>query len=91
MNSDERKTRISVMIDIIQQLVGEISTKEEDCKESLYKLKEYEFICNSILEILVDNIKYRKSTYRSENAIGTDSYIYLKELRDWINEALEEG
>lgn len=78
------------LFDIIENAIGKINTSESYYRESLHSLDDYEYICNACLEIFEENLKYKKSNYRSDKKIGEKAYKYLVELKDWLNEVLED-
>ena len=78
------------LFDIIENEIGKIITSEDYYRESLHSLDDYEYICNCCLEIFERNLKHKKSRYRSDKEIGEKVYEYLIELKDWLNDVLEE-
>lgn len=78
------------LFDIIENVIGKINTSENYYRESLHSLDDYEYICNACLEIFERNLKYKNSNYRSDKEIGEKVYKYLIELKEWLNDVLEE-
>ena len=78
------------LFDIIENAVGKIDTSENYYRDSLHSLDDYEYICNCCLEIFTNNVKYKNSNYASDKAIGERTYNFLVELKDYLNELLEE-
>lgn len=84
------RDRISLLWEIIEKQVGKIIPSQNYYKESIEHLNDYEYICNCCLEIFEQYHKLHKSRYYSEKEVGEKAHNYLLELRDWLNDVLEE-
>lgn len=86
--SDNDKYRF--LCEIIEKVVGVIIPTQNYYKESIESLNGYEYIVNYCLEEMERHHKLYKSNYYSEKQVGEKVHEYLLDLKEWIDDVLEQ-
>ena len=86
--SDSDKYRF--LYEIIEKVVGNIIPSQNYYQESIKSLNGYEYITNCCLEEMEKHHKLYKSKYYSEKQVGEKVHEYLLDLKEWIDDVLEQ-
>ena len=84
--------KIKTVIEVVKKLIGDVKAVGEihHDEDAFINLELMKCVCDALLDDIYESSKTKNRHEYSMEMVGRSAYMYLEDLRDWVEEVLGE-